>query len=87
MAGIYARVRHPQYFGLLVLTLGLLLWWPMVLTIPMWPILAWAYVRLAKREAFDLAARYGEAFEGYWRSVGGFLPKGRTRGTSAGDGR
>ncbi len=85
VAGIYARVRHPQYLGLLVLTLGLLLWWPTLLTMPMWPVLARAYVRLAGREDSDLAARYGEAFEEYCRSVGRFLPKRRPRSATAGD--
>jgi len=87
VTGVYSRVRHPQYLGLLVLTLGLLTWWPTVLTVPMWPILAWAYVRLARREDSDLAARFGESYEEYRRSVGGFLPGRRRPGTAAGNSR
>ena len=87
VTGVYSRVRHPQYLGLLVLTVGLLLWWPTVLTVPMWPILAWAYVHLARREDADLAARYGKAYEEYRRSVRMFLPGRRRPGTAAGNSR
>ena len=75
--GIYARLRHPQYLGLILLTLGLLVWWPTVLTVPMWPVLAWMYVRLARREERDLAAKFEGAYEAYRRSVPGFLPRRR----------
>src|SRR3989338_6060964 len=36
--GVYAHVRHPQYSGLFLITLGFLIQWPSVLTIAMWPI-------------------------------------------------
>ena len=75
--GIYARLRHPQYLGLIVLTLGLLAWWPTILTVPMWPVLSWMYVRLARREERDLAAKFGGVYEAYRRSVPGFLPRRR----------
>jgi len=78
--GIYARLRHPQYLGLIVLTLGLLVWWPTILTLAMWPVLSWMYVRLARREERTLAAKFGAAFEAYRRSVPGFWP--RRRGTT-----
>jgi len=77
MTGIYARLRHPQYLGLIVLTLGLLAWWPTILTVPMWPVLSWMYVRLARREERDLAAKFGGVYEAYRRSVPGFLPRRR----------
>jgi len=76
--GIYARLRHPQYLGLIVLTLGLLVWWPTILTVSMWPVLSWMYVRLARREERNLAAKFGEAFEAYRRSVPGFWPRRRS---------
>ena len=76
--GIYARLRHPQYLGLIVLTLGLLVWWPTILTVSMWPVLSWMYVRLARREERSLAAKFGEAFEAYRRSVPGFWPRRRS---------
>lgn len=73
--GVYARVRHPQYLGLLLLTLGLLVWWPTVLTVPMWPILAVMYVRLARREERDMVAQFGEAYEAYRRGTPMILPR------------
>lgn len=74
-SGLYARVRHPQYLGLILLTFGLLLWWPTLLTVPMWVVLAAMYVRLAGREERDLAARYGEPYEAYRRRVPMILPR------------
>lgn len=75
--GVYAWLRHPQYLGLIALTLGLLFWWPTILTIPMWPVLAAMYVRLARREERELDARFGDAYERYRQSVPGFFPRRR----------
>jgi methanethiol S-methyltransferase len=36
--------------------LGFLLQWPTLLTVIMFPILAWAYVRLARREEAEVRA-------------------------------
>ena len=48
--GIYARVRHPQYAGFVLVMFGFLLQWPTVLTLAMFPILVVMYWRLAKSE-------------------------------------
>ena len=48
--GAYAYLRHPQYVGFILILLGFLLQWPTVLTLAMFPILVWMYVRLAHRE-------------------------------------
>ena len=44
--GPYAHVRHPQYSAFVVIMLGFLLQWPTLLTLLMFPVLAWMYVRL-----------------------------------------
>ena len=49
-AGPYARVRHPQYVGFVLIMLGFLLQWPTILTLLMFPVLIVMYVRLARRE-------------------------------------
>lgn len=72
--GLYAIVRHPQYLGFMLILLGLLLQWPTLLTLAMFPVLVWMYVRLARKEEQDMQARFGEA---YVRSVAGrprFVP-------------
>lgn len=48
--GIYARIRHPQYLGFLLITLGLNVQWLTIITLLLWPILAVLYYRLAKTE-------------------------------------
>jgi protein-S-isoprenylcysteine O-methyltransferase Ste14 len=77
VTGVYSRSQHPQYLGLILMTLGLLLWWPTILTIPMWPLLTWAWARLAKREERELEERFGEEYAEYRRSVGRFIPRRR----------
>ena len=48
--GIYKYVQYPQYIGFLLLTLGMLLEWPTIFTVLLWPILVFVYWRLAKEE-------------------------------------
>jgi len=85
--GIYARVRHPQYLGLFLITLGMLIQWPTLLTLIMWPILMVVYYRLAMREEKDCEQRFGEEYRAYRQRVPAFFPvvfgrKGRTYSTT-----
>ncbi len=73
--GIYGLVRHPQYLGIILLTLGLLIQWPTIPTLLMWPILALLYYRLAIREEKMLEERFGDEYRRYRRRVPMFLPK------------
>lgn len=73
--GIYTYVRHPQYTGLFLITIGLLIQWPTVITLVMWPILMYAYYRLAKREEREVEAKFGEAYKAYRQKVQAFIPK------------
>jgi protein-S-isoprenylcysteine O-methyltransferase Ste14 len=77
--GIYKYVRHPQYIGFLLLTLGMLLEWPTIFTVLLWPVLVVVYWRLAKEEDKDIEERFGEEFREYKRRVPGFLPRLRTK--------
>jgi protein-S-isoprenylcysteine O-methyltransferase Ste14 len=73
--GLYARMRHPQYAGLLCFTGGWLVHWPTVLTLVLWPLLAAAYVRLALAEERALAAEWGDAYRAYARRTPRFVPR------------
>lgn len=72
--GIYRYVRHPQYLGLIIVTVGLLIQWPTLLTLFMWPALMIMYYRLAKREENDATITFGERYEEYKRRTPMFFP-------------
>ncbi len=74
-SGPYAHVRHPQYVGFILIMVGFLLQWPTLLTLVMFPILVWMYVRLARREEREMRAEFGEKYAGYARRVPGFIPR------------
>src|SRR3990170_3248634 len=48
--GPYTRIRHPQYVGFVLIMLGFLVQWPTLLTLAMFPVQVFMYVRLARRE-------------------------------------
>ncbi len=73
--GWYARMRHPQYVAFILIMFGFLLQWPTLITLIMFPILAFMYVRLAIREEKDALAGFGEAYRQYAAHTPGFLPK------------
>ena len=75
--GSYARVRHPQYVGFVLIMFGFLLQWPTLLTLAMFPVLVWMYARLAKREEQEAAAQFGEAYARYVEQVPAFIPRWR----------
>lgn len=72
--GLYRFVRHPQYSGLLLFTLGWILHWPSVITLILWPVLAAAYVWLAIFEEKQIRAEFGEAYDTYARATKRFIP-------------
>lgn len=72
--GICAHLRHPQYLGILLITGGWLIHWPTAIGLAMWPILAVAYVRLARREDAYLTGWFGSEFRKYAENTRSFLP-------------
>lgn len=73
--GIYAHIRHPQYLGFLLLTLGMNLEWTTIFTFLLWPVLVVMYYRLAKEEDQENLLQFGEEFQEYQSRVPGFLPR------------
>jgi len=77
--GIYARMRHPQYVGFILVMFGFLLQWPTLLTLAMFPVLVVMYVRLAHHEEQDALREYGDEYRRYMAQVPGFFPHLRQR--------
>jgi len=74
-SGTYAYVRHPQYVGFILVMLGFLFQWPTLLTLAMFPVLVWMYVRLARSEEKEAIAEFGAEYESYANRVPGFIPR------------
>jgi methanethiol S-methyltransferase len=75
MSGPYARVRHPQYDGFILIMLGFLLQWPTLITLIMFPILVVMYVKLAKREEREVLTEFGEPYRRYMATTPAFVPR------------
>lgn len=74
-SGAYSYVRHPQYVGFILVMFGFLLQWPTILTLAMFPILTFMYVKLARDEERDARSEFGEEYDRYVADVPGFVPK------------
>jgi len=77
--GIYSRVRHPQYAGLFIVSVGLMIQWPTLVTLLLWPVMFVVYYRLAMREERRMIELFGERYLIYRKSVPAFLPKTLTK--------
>jgi protein-S-isoprenylcysteine O-methyltransferase Ste14 len=86
-SGPYRLVRHPQYLGIMLTTLGLTSWSVWILnntfgigflnpsqTIVVWFIELFAYILLAYVEERHLSSNYGESFKYYKRQVPFLIP-------------
>lgn len=71
--GPYSHVRHPQYVGFILVMSGFLLQWPTILTLLMFPVLVWMYVRLARLEEQEAIAAFGDAYREYAKRVPSFV--------------
>ncbi len=75
ITGPYARIRHPQYSAFMLIMLGFLFQWPTLVTLAMFPVLVFMYVRLARREEREAIAEFGDAYRAYMREVPAFIPR------------
>src|SRR4030067_621642 len=73
--GLFRKVRHPQYFGLFLITLGMLIQWPTIVTATMWPVLMFMYYRLARREESEMEGQFGGRYAAYPRAGALVLPR------------
>ena len=73
--GIYSYIRHPQYLGFILVMFGFLLQWPTLLTLAMFPVLVFMYVRLARIEERETLAEFGVEYQRYMSDVPSFIPR------------
>lgn len=74
-SGPYARLRHPQYAGFVLIMFGFLLQWPTLVTLVLFPILVFMYARLARVEESDMLAQFGDAYARYAAATPRFVPR------------
>lgn len=72
--GIYAYIRHPQYTGFLLISLGMIFEWATIPLIIMFPFMIMLYYRLAKREEKDMEKEFGNEYVEYKKRTSMFLP-------------
>ena len=72
--GLYGLVRHPQYTGIFVAVIGQLIHWPTIPTLVLFPVIVWAYYRLARREEQQMLEKYGRQYAIYQQQVPMLIP-------------
>jgi protein-S-isoprenylcysteine O-methyltransferase Ste14 len=75
ITGPYARIRHPQYVGFILIMLGFLFQWPTILTLAMFPILTIMYWRLSLHEEREVEAGLGDVYREYAARTPRFIPR------------
>ena len=71
---LYAHMRHPQYVGFILAMFGFLLQWPTLLTVIMFPVLVWVYIRLARLEEHEAISEFGDEYIQYALTTPAFIP-------------
>ena len=72
--GLYAWIRHPQYLGLGIAGLGLLLYWPRFIILIFYLTMLFAYYLLARNEEGRMERKFGESYRNYKAQIAMFLP-------------
>lgn len=74
-SGPYKYVRHPQYVAFLLILFGFLLQWPTILTLLMFPVIVFMYLRLSLTEERDAVAEFGDEYSRYAEITPRFVPR------------
>ena len=77
--GPYARVRHPQYAGFVLIMAGFPFHWHTLVTLLLFPILVVMCVRLARAEEADSRAAFGAAYADSTSGTPRWIPFPRPR--------
>ncbi len=74
--GLYAFVRHPQYTGLFIALFGEgVVHWPTLFSVGLFPLIVFAFYRLARREEQQMLQQFGDAYRAYRRQVPMLVPR------------
>lgn len=73
--GLYSRVRHPQYSGIILAATAFLIQWPAILTVIMYPFVVGMYYNLAKKEENLVAERFPAEYRRYRKTVPMLFPR------------
>jgi protein-S-isoprenylcysteine O-methyltransferase Ste14 len=74
IGGFYRFVRHPQYLGLGLAALGLVIMWPRFLNLALFALMLFLYYLLARDEERRMSRRFGESYLAYMARTGMFFP-------------
>ena len=72
--GFYKYVRHPQYLGLGIWSIGMVILWPRFVVLATLSLMFVLYYILARDEERRMITQYGESYRQYIKSTGMFLP-------------
>jgi len=74
--GLYGLVRHPQYLGLFIALFGEgVIHWPTLASVALFPVIVYAYARLARKEERRVTEEFGDEYRAYQRRVPMFIPR------------
>jgi len=74
-SGPYAYARHPQYSGLFLVMIGMLIQWPTIITALMFPVLVLVYYRLSRYEESEMIKTFGDEYRRYMGKTPMFIPR------------
>ncbi|MCZ3371061.1 MULTISPECIES: methyltransferase family protein [Methanobacterium] len=72
--GIYKYIRHPQYTGFFMITLGMMFEWATLPLIILYCAFIVIYYKLAKREENDMVKEFGDEYIAYRKKTKMFIP-------------
>jgi len=67
--GIYSKIRHPGYLGLILLYFGIAFAWGFVALVVLVTVYACLWVETAKKEEKYLMKKFGDEYKKYMRKV------------------
>jgi len=73
-SGIYKYIRHPQYTGFFMITMGMMLEWATLPLIILYSLLLVLYYKLAKKEEIDIEKEFGNEYIEYKKKTKMFIP-------------
>ena len=71
----HSNPAYSIYVAFVIIMLGFLFQWPTLLTLAMFPVLVFMYVKLARYEEREALAEFGDTYRAYMREVSAFVPR------------